>query len=71
MESRHQDVKPENVLIISNGTENRGDWSFKLADLGISNFKGTKVGDTVDRNTRGTRTYGRGILSQWPNLRLT
>jgi hypothetical protein len=48
-------------LIVSNGSENCGDWIFKLADLGISNFKGRKPGrqDSADKNARGTRTYGR------------
>ncbi|KFY93298.1 hypothetical protein V500_03785 [Pseudogymnoascus sp. VKM F-4518 (FW-2643)] len=59
-QGRHKDVKPENILIVSNGSENRGDWTFKLADLGISNFKRGKSGrqDSADENTRGTRTYG-------------
>lgn len=54
-------MKPENILIVSNGSENRGDWTFKLADLGISNFKRRKPGrqDSADENTRGTRTYGK------------
>lgn len=54
-------MKPENILIVSNGSENRGDWTFKLADLGISNFKRGNPGrqDSADENTRGTRTYGK------------
>lgn len=53
-------MKPENVLVVSGRSENRGDWIFKLADLGISNFKGRKPGqqDSAEKYARGTRTYG-------------
>ncbi|KAH7313156.1 hypothetical protein BKA65DRAFT_517427 [Rhexocercosporidium sp. MPI-PUGE-AT-0058] len=56
----HQDVKPENILVLSNGSRNPQDWLFKLADLGISHFKrGDSLrGNSTASDTYGTHTYG-------------
>ncbi len=35
----HFDVRPENILVVSNGAES-SDWLFKFADFGASNAKG-------------------------------
>jgi hypothetical protein len=58
--SWHQDVKPENILVVSNGSEDILDWQFKLADLGISHFerKDSLRQDSNSSDTHGTRTYG-------------
>lgn len=56
----HQDVKPENILVLSNGSKNPQDWHFKLADLGISHFKrGESLReDSTASDSYGTHTYG-------------
>ncbi|KAG4434108.1 hypothetical protein IFR05_010417 [Cadophora sp. M221] len=56
----HQDVKPENILVLSNGSKNPLDWHFKLADLGISHFKRGKSlrEDSTASDSYGTHTYG-------------
>lgn len=54
-------MKPENILVASDGSENPGDWNFKLADLGISNFKYQKPArqNSADNHVVITRTFGR------------
>jgi len=53
----HQDVKPDNILIISNGIDSPYDWKFKLSDLGMSHFRGwSNQGSDID--AYGTETYG-------------
>lgn len=56
----HQDVKPENILVVSNGSENTSEWEFKLADLGTSHFKRVDASrqDSTASDSYGTRTYG-------------
>jgi serine/threonine protein kinase len=56
----HQDVKPENILVVSNGKRYPHEWQYKLADLGLSHFK-NKISlreDSTASDTYGTRTYG-------------
>ncbi|TVY33614.1 Serine/threonine-protein kinase [Lachnellula subtilissima] len=53
----HHDVKPTNILVLSNGSTNAHDFQFKLADLGISNFK-PKQKRSMTTSESGTRTYG-------------
>ncbi|KUJ17135.1 kinase-like protein [Mollisia scopiformis] len=53
----HQDVKPDNILVMTNGINSPYDWKFNLADLGTSHFKKwSKEGSDID--TRGTEAYG-------------
>ncbi|KAL2073991.1 hypothetical protein VTL71DRAFT_7769 [Oculimacula yallundae] len=56
----HQDVKPENILVLSNGERRSQDWQFKLADLGSSHFKKIQSSreDSMASDTYGTHTYG-------------
>ncbi|KAK0102819.1 hypothetical protein ONS95_000980 [Cadophora gregata] len=56
----HQDVKPENILVLSNGSDNPQDWNFKLADLGISHFKrkNSLREESTASDSYGTHTYG-------------
>ena len=56
----HQDVKPSNILVVSNGQASPYNYQFKLADLGTSHFKRTFQNqmDVSDRDTYGTRAYG-------------
>ncbi|PVH88884.1 hypothetical protein DL98DRAFT_565731 [Cadophora sp. DSE1049] len=56
----HQDIKPANFLVCSNGDSSRYNWQFKLADLGLSHFnKITEgLGIAIANDTQGTRTYG-------------
>lgn len=55
----HQDVRPENILVVSNGSTLPYEWQFKLADLGISHFKTTSSSrENTANDTYGTRTYG-------------
>ncbi|TVY91861.1 Serine/threonine-protein kinase [Lachnellula willkommii] len=53
----HHDVKPTNILVLSNGSTNAHEFQFKLADLGISNFK-PKQKRSMTTSESGTRTYG-------------
>lgn len=56
----HQDVKPANILVVSNGSIDPCEWQFKLADLGGSHFNRAdqlRRGSTAT-NRQGTRTYG-------------
>lgn len=56
----HQDVKPDNILVLSNGSRLPFEWKFKLADLGISHFKSDSSSrDSMASDTWGTITYGR------------
>ncbi|KAL1635093.1 hypothetical protein SLS56_001845 [Neofusicoccum ribis] len=54
----HQDVKPENILVVSGGRPNHNAFRFKLSDLGLSHFKKSKGKEAADGDTYGTRTYG-------------
>ncbi|KAL0253078.1 hypothetical protein SLS55_010528 [Diplodia seriata] len=56
----HQDIKPENILVIGSGRASPYKYEFKLADLGLSHFKRPKstTGEATDMDTYGTRTYG-------------
>ena len=54
----HQDVKPDNILVISNNVDSPYDWKFVLSDLGLSHFKRTtQHGSDID--AYGTETYGK------------
>lgn len=57
----HQDIKPRNILVKSKKGGSPYDYEFKLADLGLSHFKKHVPSQrgTTDRDTYGTRTYGR------------
>lgn len=54
----HQDLKPENFLVVSSSTTYP--WSFKLADLGLCHFKTIMEGgpEAKDFDAFGTQTYG-------------
>lgn len=55
----HQDVKPQNILVVSNERTSPHEWQFKLGDLGLSQFEkfaSLKHGAAID--AQGTRTYG-------------
>jgi len=53
----HQDVKPDNILVMSNGIDSPYDWKFELSDLGMSHFKRwSREGSDID--AYGTETYG-------------
>lgn len=53
-------MKPENILVVSNGSENTSEWEFKLADLGTSHFKRVDASrqDSTASDSYETRTYG-------------
>lgn len=57
----HQDIKPSNILVKSKKGASYYDCEFKLADLGLSHFKKhvSSQGDATDRDSRGTRAYGK------------
>jgi serine/threonine protein kinase len=52
-------VKPENVLVVSNGTD-APDWLFKFADFGLSNAKGGIPQDRLSKanEMKDAPTYG-------------
>jgi serine/threonine protein kinase len=54
----HQDVKPDNILVKSNGIDSPYDWKFKLSDLGLSHFK-RESQEGSDFDAYGTETYGK------------
>jgi hypothetical protein len=55
----HFDVKPENVLVVSNGADSP-DWLFKFADFGLSNAKGRIPHDRLSQanEMKDAPTYG-------------
>lgn len=55
-----QDVKPVNILVVSNGATSSYNWKFKLADLGLSHFQkvASGRGSVFANDAHGTRTYG-------------
>jgi hypothetical protein len=55
----HFNVKPENILVVSNGADST-DWLFKFADFGSSNAKdGTPKGRLSEANEiKDAPTYG-------------
>jgi serine/threonine protein kinase len=58
----HQDVKPQNILVVSNEHELPYEWQFKLGDLGLSHFeKLSSLQDGAAIDAQGTRTYGKCI----------
>lgn len=56
----HQDVKPANILVVSNQDSSPYKWEFKVADLGLSHFKRVigKRESVTANDAHGTRTYG-------------
>jgi serine/threonine protein kinase len=61
----HQDVKPANILVVSNQESSdpessRYKWKFKVADLGLSHFERVvgKQESVTANDAHGTRTYG-------------
>ncbi|GAB7349672.1 hypothetical protein MBLNU459_g0345t1 [Dothideomycetes sp. NU459] len=83
----HQDIKPDNILAFSLNNHSPFQWTFKLADLGLSHFKqfSGSPDDVKDRDTQGTRTYGKlgptpevfliddstSMKTHWPNVMST
>ena len=56
----HQDVNPCNILVVSAGASSPYQYTFKLADLGISHFQTSDDGkETLDYDSFGTQTYGK------------
>jgi len=58
--SWHQDVKPANILVFSNGKKSPYDWKFKLADFGLCRFKYSVKGSggVTTASSHSTTTYG-------------
>ncbi|KAL1619885.1 hypothetical protein SLS54_006484 [Diplodia seriata] len=56
----HQDIKPDNILVISNDRPSAYKYEFKLADLGLSHFRKPQsaTGEMTDTDAWGTKTYG-------------
>jgi hypothetical protein len=55
----HFDVKPENILVVSNGAES-SDWLFKFTDFGSSNVEGGTPQDRLSKanEMKDASTYG-------------
>ena len=66
----HQDVKPSNILVKSKKGGSPYNCDFKLADLGLSHFKKhvPSQGEVTDKDTYGTRAYGRLHPNRLPAL---
>ena len=62
--SWHQDVKPENILIVREHGLEVHKSQFKLADLGLSHFHPCmdEDGEILGPDAQGTRTYGKLCL---------
>ena len=62
--SWHQDIKPDNILIVRKPGAPVWDCHFKLADLGLSHFHKAAEGgvDTWGADAQGTRDYGRRVF---------
>ena len=58
--SWHHDIKPKNILIKRQPRGSVYQFECKLADLGLSHFRGSLSGqeDSTDTASYGTRTYG-------------
>ena len=69
----HQDVKPSNILVKSKKGGSPYDCEFLLADLGLSHFKKEvpSHGEATDRDTYGTRAYGRLHCNRSPAIPVT
>lgn len=57
----HQDIRPENILIHSQGSTAPHEFRFMLGDLGLSHFvrMSRSDDDPTAIDTMGTRTYGK------------
>jgi hypothetical protein len=56
----HYDIRPENVVVVSNGATSPSDWQFKFAHFGL-NHASDKVsidGEPVSSATQDTAPYG-------------
>lgn len=67
--SWHQDIKPQNILVLSD-PDHRDRYIFKLADFGLSHFRSLTANqeqvtgtEMLDRDSRGTREYGMSLCS--------
>jgi hypothetical protein len=60
----HFDVRPETILVVSNGAES-SDWLFKFADFGSSNAKGGMPEERLSKanEMKDAPTYGQHITS--------
>lgn len=56
----HHDVKPETVLVLSNGAESLSDWQFKFSDFGLKDSKGkaSQTRESTDNAMQHAPTYG-------------
>jgi len=55
----HHDIKPDNILVSQSTNSARYDVTFKLADLGLTDFviKKRKDQDINNRDAHGTQMY--------------
>jgi hypothetical protein len=60
----HFDVRPDNILVVSNGAET-SDWLFKFADFGASNVRGEISENRLPKanEMKDTPTYGKQLAS--------
>jgi hypothetical protein len=61
MNSSHKKVRPENVLVVSNGSKKLSDWHFKFADYGLRNdeSKVLKDGGSAGNDMQDANSYGK------------
>lgn len=58
----HHDVKPENVVVVSNGNESPSQWNFKFANVGVSHTKGsTPMRILLPSGKESSSTYGMNL----------
>lgn len=54
----HQDITPQNILVLRKPERSIYESVFKIADFGLSHFKSTKSPKATDMDSHGTHAYG-------------
>ena len=56
----HHDIRPQNVLVVSNGAQSPSDWQFKFADFGLNSTrdKFAHDGEMASHEMQDSTSYG-------------
>ena len=56
----HHGVKPENIVVLSHGSDSPANWQFKFADFGLNNSRGKVLqdGEAAANEMQHASTYG-------------
>lgn len=60
----HHDIKPENVMVVSNGAQSSSEYQFKFADFGLNSVrdKGAHDGEATSHEMQDAAPYGRSFV---------